>query len=668
MITITTINNSYYFIGNLVIQPNSSAVVDETILSYQKLRDIVLAEQNKRITLSNTDLNAVKSEMNAKDGKIDESSFKTINGESIIGSGDLEINSQDFSSDLESACHIEGGDITITGGTTFNISAGYGYARDPSGKLVKVTWTENTSLQTVYNGANYVGLDYNGDVVFSNDLLGPTYIPCGYIFTTNNNTAVIGFANVRLTGKDSLYRLGDLFRNTIGTLVESGVSTAMKPAPEELQLVISQGTIWYLLNKYEISQTDQFTKLYQNAEGFGVDTSNPNTINFMDYSDVSLSGNSLINMSVGYYKKDMVVVTPSNKAYYIYATTQWPTIEEAKEAPLPDVPDSIRNSVVRSAALIIEQSTLGVIEVLDIRPMFTKLFETGSAASNATVISHSDLTDLSNDDHTQYHNDTRGDIRYYRKSEVDALVNSKADLNHTHTNANYGNHPNNPYFSFMEHFIGTSATSTVSPYFLRTVNSGTTAAVSLSSDTDTRMGVLRLGTGFYNTSGAALGTSGMQSFNFAAIPNGGYYETGCSFQLPTLSDATETFSLVFGFGDATTAQPIDGVFLRYTTDTVVGRLVVESVITNIAIPNITNLEINTDYILKIRVSRDNSGVLSATFKLNGNEVTTSSGIPTGVARQTTLQYAIIKSSGINSRFVELDWIYFERYFPEISNY
>ena len=333
MITITTINNSYYFIGNLVIQPNSSAVVDETILSYQNLRDIVLAEQNKRITLSNTDLNAVKSEMNAKDGKIDESSFKTINGETILGSGDLEINSQDFSSDLESACHVEGGDITITGGTTFNISAGYGYARDPSGKLVKVTWTENTSLQTVYNGANYVGLDYNGDIVFSNDLLGPTYIPCGYIFTTNNNTAVIGFANVRLTGKDSLYRLGDLFRNTIGTLVESGVSTAMKPAPEELQLVISQGTIWYLLNKYEISQTDQFTKLYQNSEGFGVDTSNPNTINFMDYSDVSLSGNSLINMSVGYYKKDMVVVTPSNEAYYIYATTQWPTIEEAKEAP-----------------------------------------------------------------------------------------------------------------------------------------------------------------------------------------------------------------------------------------------------------------------------------------------------------------------------------------------
>lgn len=271
-----------------------------------------------------------------------------------------------------------------------------------------------------------------------------------------------------------------------------------------------------------------------------------------------------------------------------------------------------------------------------------------------------------NNDTVLMYTNNRFDSLPLTSSEDNMLFNySGSGLN---INAKYGNHPNNPYFSFMEHFIGTSATSTVSPYFLRTVNNGTTAALYLSSDTDTRMGVLRLGAGALLTSGAALGTSGMQSFNFAAIPNGGYYETGCGFQLPTLSDANQTFSLVFGFGDATTAQPVDGVFLRHTTNTVVGRLVANSVITDIAIPNITNLEINTNYILKIRVSRDNSGVLSATFKLNGNEVTTSSGIPTGVARQTALQYAIIKSNGVIDRFVDLDWIYFERYFPEISNY
>jgi hypothetical protein len=40
----------------------------------------------------------------------------------------------------------------------------------------------------------------------------------------------------------------------------------------------------------------------------------------------------------------------------------------------------------------------------------------------AGVTDHGMLTGLSDDDHTQYHNDTRGDIRYYTKSQIDNLV------------------------------------------------------------------------------------------------------------------------------------------------------------------------------------------------------------------------------------------------------
>jgi hypothetical protein len=38
------------------------------------------------------------------------------------------------------------------------------------------------------------------------------------------------------------------------------------------------------------------------------------------------------------------------------------------------------------------------------------------------VTDHGLLTGLADDDHTQYHNDTRGDIRYYTKGQVDTLV------------------------------------------------------------------------------------------------------------------------------------------------------------------------------------------------------------------------------------------------------
>lgn len=51
------------------------------------------------------------------------------------------------------------------------------------------------------------------------------------------------------------------------------------------------------------------------------------------------------------------------------------------------------------------------------------------------VTDHGQLTGLSDDDHIQYHNDVRGDARYYRQVQVDALVNEKADLSHTHVKA-----------------------------------------------------------------------------------------------------------------------------------------------------------------------------------------------------------------------------------------
>ena len=53
--------------------------------------------------------------------------------------------------------------------------------------------------------------------------------------------------------------------------------------------------------------------------------------------------------------------------------------------------------------------------------------------NNSGVTDHGALTGLSDDDHTQYHNDTRGDARYYTQSQVDSSLDGKADSSHTHT-------------------------------------------------------------------------------------------------------------------------------------------------------------------------------------------------------------------------------------------
>lgn len=73
--------------------------------------------------------------------------------------------------------------------------------------------------------------------------------------------------------------------------------------------------------------------------------------------------------------------------------------------------------------------------------------ETTQAAIDAVSVSsgvtdHGALSGLADDDHSQYHNDTRGDARYYTQSQVDAKVSyyrrlgflDYASGNHTLTN------------------------------------------------------------------------------------------------------------------------------------------------------------------------------------------------------------------------------------------
>ncbi len=72
-------------------------------------------------------------------------------------------------------------------------------------------------------------------------------------------------------------------------------------------------------------------------------------------------------------------------------------------------------------------------------------------AGSGGVTDHGALTGLGDDDHSQYHNDTRGDARYYTKTQLDAgqldtryftesevttALSGKADTSHTHSIAN----------------------------------------------------------------------------------------------------------------------------------------------------------------------------------------------------------------------------------------
>ncbi len=59
-----------------------------------------------------------------------------------------------------------------------------------------------------------------------------------------------------------------------------------------------------------------------------------------------------------------------------------------------------------------------------------------NGGGGAGVTDHGALTGLADDDHAQYHNNTRGDARYYTQGTVDTALAGKSDTGHTHTVSN----------------------------------------------------------------------------------------------------------------------------------------------------------------------------------------------------------------------------------------
>lgn len=65
MITINTINNSWYFIKETVIKPNTSLTYDETLLNKSETKDLLESVSSKRVSLSSEDLIKVQNRYNS---------------------------------------------------------------------------------------------------------------------------------------------------------------------------------------------------------------------------------------------------------------------------------------------------------------------------------------------------------------------------------------------------------------------------------------------------------------------------------------------------------------------------------------------------------------------------------------------------------------------------
>ena len=169
---------------------------------------------------------------------------------------------------------------------------------------------------------------------------------------------------------------------------------------------------------------------------------------------------------------------------------------------------------------------------------------------------------------------------------------------------------------------------------------------------------------------SACGSGGFSYINFANIPIGGYEEVGFRFTIPTVSDATQSFQVIAGFGDTSFGlPPTDGAYISVGAGTVGFQANTSSNSTKTNSGSLLATVANTDYVVRVRVSNI-AGTLSASYFVNGTQLGTdiTTNIPKGAGRDLGIQFGITKLAGITARTVELDWIYHESFKPRTINY
>lgn len=349
---------------------------------------------------------------------------------------------------------VAGGDIVLTGGINFDITAGNGYVRDASNNIVPLTWTgSSSSVPTA--GDNFVYLDYTGAIVFRNNKNDNDNIFIGYITTNDDNTAILGFNNNKFLYNQYFSRLNKFIERSMGTLVEHGFELSVNTSPDTLRVTSAAGALWQDFNEFNIGQLTNFRKFYtDNMQTYYEDTSTPNYINNTHYNDISLSGTAaLVPMTAGYYKKDLFFVSTKGNLFYQHGTSQYAEIEHAYAAEPPVVnPASTNVSVI--GHIIIQEGNDVPLGIIDMRSSFERLWN-----------GHYTKTEL---------NAGQLNNQYYTESETDTLLSGKANTGHTHVVANITD--------LSKNSIGLGSVQNVDQTNASNITSGTLANARLSAN------------------------------------------------------------------------------------------------------------------------------------------------------------------------------------------
>jgi len=200
-----------------------------------------------------------------------------------------------------------------------------------------------------------------------------------------------------------------LHKNIFGTLVDGQISseTGVRNLVVEFGGFYRWGNNIQQQQTFDSSGTDTFVYWYRDGVGGWTTLTSETQLNNTQYDDGT---GTLSNLNNNRYRKDWIFRSLSGQVNVLLGQVQHTLLSSAIDEPVPTLPDGLGESVhiyLLSTYIIQEGTSIGIFTDLANR------FKGGGAGSTTD---HGTLSGLSDDDHLQYHDDTRGDARYFTKA------------------------------------------------------------------------------------------------------------------------------------------------------------------------------------------------------------------------------------------------------------
>ncbi len=317
----------------------------------------------------------------------------TVIGELYLGALGEEIPLHAYTHAIAETGGLVDGTVTVGVGLNVHVTADSGFIALPN-VVKKIDWVTQDIAVAANTTAGWIIVDQFGGVqpVYS----VPDYVTVIVLasFATDATDVVLLSTHTPMLGQET----GDAHvyaRDVVGPIQVSG-GAVTKNAPVSLKLDIDTCTFYIYNHRKTSGALSPVTFVYwYTVAGVWTKVSGSTDIDPTQYNNTATG---LAAVPAGLWKRDLVFVTSNDggtEVHIVYGQETFASQLLAVNNPVP--PDVLQTAALRVAAVIIQEGTVDIAEVVDERPRLGQL-ATGSTA----VTVHALLSGLAADDHPQY--------------------------------------------------------------------------------------------------------------------------------------------------------------------------------------------------------------------------------------------------------------------------